>query len=142
MLVIKQRWIFRQDLVNNRNVLYLFGDNTQRTGLGGQAAEMRDEPNAFGIATKFFPYNTINSFFYDDDPKCKEIIDDDFRKLENLLYPKDQFNYPILGAEHPYAYDAIVIPMDGIGTGLSNMQATAPKLLEYINQRLEALKDF
>jgi redox-sensitive bicupin YhaK (pirin superfamily) len=30
--------------------LFVFGDNLRRTGFGGQAAEMRGEPNAVGIA--------------------------------------------------------------------------------------------
>ncbi len=31
---------------------WVFGDNLERRGLGGQAKEMRGEPNAIGIVTK------------------------------------------------------------------------------------------
>jgi hypothetical protein len=47
--------IYRRDLRANPESLYLFGDNTKRVGIGGQAREMRGEPNAVGIATKNAP---------------------------------------------------------------------------------------
>ena len=56
-MIIYQKFIYRSDLKANPSVLYLFGDNLQRVGLGGQAKEMRGEPNAVGIATKKAPDN-------------------------------------------------------------------------------------
>lgn len=41
MIVIKQKWIKREDLQNNPNIIYLFGDNVSRIGMGNQAGEMR-----------------------------------------------------------------------------------------------------
>jgi len=35
----------------HKNALFIFGDNLQGWGKGGQA-RIRDEPNAFGIPTK------------------------------------------------------------------------------------------
>lgn len=52
MIVLHQKFIFREDLQANPDVYYLFGDNVERRGLGGQAKEMRGEPNAIGVATK------------------------------------------------------------------------------------------
>ena len=43
MPVVRQKRIVRAELQANPHVLYLFGDNDQRDGYGGQAAEMRDE---------------------------------------------------------------------------------------------------
>lgn len=43
------KYIKRQDLKSNPNTQYLFGDNLKRSGFGGQAKEMRGEPNAIGI---------------------------------------------------------------------------------------------
>jgi len=37
MPVVFQNWIARQDLRDNRDKIYIFGDNVQRTGLGGHA---------------------------------------------------------------------------------------------------------
>ena len=56
MPVIYQKRICRDDLRRNPNAVYIFGDNEARTGLGGQAREMRGEPNAMGIATKRSPH--------------------------------------------------------------------------------------
>lgn len=38
----------------NREKIYVFGDNMKRYGKRGQAV-IRDEPNAFGVATKRHP---------------------------------------------------------------------------------------
>ena len=40
MLVIRQKMIYRQDLGENTDILYVFGDNLERYGYGGQAKEM------------------------------------------------------------------------------------------------------
>jgi hypothetical protein len=42
---------------------YVFGDNGRRIGFGGQAKEMRGEPNAIGVATEWVPTNRPNAFF-------------------------------------------------------------------------------
>lgn len=65
MIILRQTRIYRADLAMNPKVLYVFGDNLERKGFGGQAYEMRGEPNAFGIATKrlashYFP----DSYFF------------------------------------------------------------------------------
>ena len=44
--------ITRDKIKENPDVLYLFGDNLLRKGLGGQAKEMRGEPNTLGIVSK------------------------------------------------------------------------------------------
>ena len=55
MKLFVQKWIARADLKQNQDRIYLFGDNVERVGHGGQAKEMRGEPNAIGIATKLKP---------------------------------------------------------------------------------------
>ena len=45
---------------------FVFGDNLERYGKGGQAA-IRDEPNALGLATKRAPSNEPDAFFDDED---------------------------------------------------------------------------
>lgn len=66
MPLIYQKMIFRKDLKTNPDKLYVFGDNVERQGLRGQAAEMRGEPNAIGFPTKWFPKLTPKAFFWDN----------------------------------------------------------------------------
>ena len=46
---------------------YVFGDNMERRGLGGQAGVMRGEPNAIGVPTKWSPSNRPDAYFTDED---------------------------------------------------------------------------
>lgn len=132
MLIIKQKFIFREDLKNNPDILYIFGDNMKRQGMGGQAKEMRGERNAYGIATKMKPeHGTPDCYFYDEQ-KYFEIVDREFARLkEDILWNISTMNR---------YYSAIVIPSDGIGTGLALLNENAPKLLAHINEKLEELK--
>lgn len=135
-LIIKQHRIYRVDIQANRNMLYLFGDNLDRQGMGGQAAEMRGEPNSFGIATKrSINHSYPDDYFFDGQDDVIEIIDREFGNLQAKLftvYGPDNI------VEH---YDGIIIPMDGLGTGLSRMPELAPKALEYLDAKLEGLKN-
>lgn len=131
MIVIKQHRIYRTDLRNNPTVLYLFGDNLSRKGMGGQAAEMRGEPNAFGIATKrSISHNFPDDYFFDQQMDVKRIIDQEFKNLQEFIEKnKDKFQQ-----------DVIIVPADGIGTGLAKMPEYAPNMLAYINQKLRELE--
>lgn len=141
MLIIRQKFIFREDLKANPNVLYIFGDNLKRIGMGGQAAEMRGEPNAFGIATKRLPDHGYNEcYFHDTDRDVIQIINDEFERLENNILSEGETHSTALGSIFIKKWGAIVIPFDGIGTGLSKLPEYAPKLLSYINARLTKLE--
>jgi hypothetical protein len=77
-MIIYQSRIYRADLRANPDVLYVFGDNAIRRGYGGQAGEMRGEPNARGVATKWSPGNHPNDYFSDlQYDKAIQIIDED-----------------------------------------------------------------
>ncbi len=39
-------------------------------------------------------------------------------------------------------YNHIVVPEDGLGTGLSKLPEYAPKLLEFIEEQLKDLEEF
>lgn len=128
MIIIKQHRIYRQDLKNNPTVLYIFGDNLERKGMGGQAAEMRGEPNAFGIATKrSISHSYPDDYFFDTQDDVRDIIINEFTRLHKILELRN-------------TYKAICIPSDGIGTGLSRLPETAPNLLEFINDKLYFLE--
>ena len=116
-MIVYQSRIYRADLWANPDVLYVFGDNVLRRGLGGQAKEMRGEPNAVGVATKWSPGNHpldyFDDYLYD---KCTHIIRTDWEKAVN----------------HDWNGGVVVVPLDGIGTGLSELPTRAPKIYDYI----------
>ncbi len=124
MFVIRQKIIMRQDLRANPKVLYVFGDNLERAGMGGQAKEMRGEPNAHGIATKRRPSGDTASHFFDGQKDAKEAVLRDFIQLIKKL--KD--------------YRGLVIPLDGIGTGLARLPENAPQLLARIEEEFKILE--
>ena len=141
MLVIRQKMIYRQDLGENTDILYVFGDNLERYGYGGQAKEMRDEPNAFGIATKrSITHNFPEDYFFDDQDDVIPILKEEFDRLEAELAKKLPIKVEGYGVHLVTKWKAVVIPADGIGTGLSKMPEHAPKALEYIEKRFKRLE--
>lgn len=108
----------------NRETLFVFGDNEQRVGFGGQAAECRGEPNTVGVATKRAPSMSDSSFWSDDDyQRCCAVVDRDMRPL----------------FEHVRAGGFVVIPVSGIGTGLAALPKRAPRVMEHIRKRFREL---
>lgn len=125
MPVIFQKMILRDDLSANPDVIYLFGDNDRRSGNGGQAAEMRGEDNAVGIRTKWAPSNTPKSFFSDKDAEeIMGMIDEDLEPVQ----------------EHLENGGIVVIPYDGLGTGLAKLESKAPQVAEFLSESLEYLE--
>ena len=126
-MIIFQHRIYRIDLRANPDVLYVFGDNVKRIGLGGQAGEMRGEPNAVGVATKWSPFMNESAFFNDVDyDGIAKIIDADFEPL---------FKAAMNGK-------TIIIPADGLGTGLSEMPTRCPKLYQLVRNNIGILKQY
>jgi len=118
--VVFKEWVTRDEVQSNREIIYLFGDNTIRQGYAGQANAMRGEPNAIGIVTKRFPSNRIDSFFYDHDfEEAVAYIDRDFASIPNNV--------------------TVIIPRDGLGTGLAKLDIQAPKIFQYILDKIDSL---
>ena len=116
MPLILQKYILRADLKANPEALYAFGDNEERRGFGGQAAEMRGEPNAIGIATLKAPH----IFWTDNDLADNiDVIDDDIHPLLDALA----------------AGRVVVFPLDGVGTGLARLQERAPRTFAHLQAR-------
>jgi hypothetical protein len=127
MPVIYQKMILRDDLRSNPDTLYVFGDNVERWGMKGQAKEMRGEPNAVGIPTKWTPNNLHVSFFSDDDfDKIYEIWKKDIPPLYKAIL----------------AHKVVVWPTDGIGTGLSDLPRSAPKVFNLLGKVLTDLASY
>lgn len=120
-----QKWIRREDLKNNPKTIYVFGDNMREIGMGGQAREMRGEPNAIGVVTKWSPSMSDAAFFSDNDlGQVKLIINSQFKEIESYLQKGHN----------------VIFPEDGLGTGLSQLPTRAPKILEYIENKIEDLE--
>ena len=105
--------------------LFVFGDNFERTGYGGQAGEARDEPNAIGIATKHSPSMAPNAFFSDAD------YDEWFVAEQPTLQRLQKASK---------AGRTIIWPMDGIGTGLARLEKNAPSIWSMIDNLRAALE--
>ncbi len=106
--------------------VFAFGDNLAREGMGGQAREMRGEPNAIGVPTKYKPTTVPNAYFKDSDWEYDGVriaIESAFVALRMYL---------------DAGYD-VVIPADGLGTGRAQLRARAPRILREIEERIEGL---
>ena len=127
MPLIFQHRIHRLDLVYNTDVLYVFGDNDQREGRGGQAAECRGAHNAVGIRTKKAPLSGPGVYYTDDEfeENCRK-IDEDFAILFKAILERK----------------TVVWPIDGIGTGYAQLDRRAPRTLRHIQIKLEALGNY
>jgi hypothetical protein len=121
MPLILQSRVYRVDLKANPGAIYAFGDNCERIGYGGQAAEMRDEPNAVGIATLW----GLGEFF--DEARSADqcaVIDADMEPLFEALRQGR----------------IVVFPLDGVGTGIADLATRSPTTFAHLQQRIEALK--
>lgn len=114
--------IKREKLKQNPDVLYLFGDNLLRKGLGGQAKEMRGEENAIGILSKKYPSNKESSFYRDSD-------------FQNWLIEFSVDIEKVDSALKSGKYKALVIPK--IGVGLADLPNKAPKIWKHLKLVLD-----
>lgn len=106
--------ITRQMMRNEPDKLFVFGDNMARFGLGGQAKEMRGEPNAVGIPTKHSPSTCNEAYFRDSDfDSVRSEIERAFARLSQ--------------------HDGVIVwPKDGIGTGLADLPRKSPRIWRFI----------
>ncbi len=93
--------------------LFVFGDNMMRHGLGGQAGEARGEPNAIGIATKMKPSMEPDAFLADHDH-------------DNWFAAERPTMRRLMDASK--SGRTIIWPLDGIGTGLAQLEKRAPSI--------------
>jgi len=124
MPIIYAYEITRQMCRDNPEARFVFGDNVAKRGLGGQARAMRGEPNAIGVPTKWAPTLFDGDFFRDDQ--------DDAR--EEILWALDRVQLAAADGR------LIVIPRDGIGTGLAEMPKRCPRLHALIVEEIRRLE--
>lgn len=105
------------------DTLYVFGDNLERRGQGGQAV-IRGLPNAVGVPTKRRPSMDEDAFFADADLReVQPLIDAAFARLHR----------------HLAHGGTIAWPADGVGTGRARLTERAPTIARYIALRVRAL---
>lgn len=124
----RQEQITRADLRANPGTYYVFGDNLAQSGLGGQAREMRGEPNAIGVPTKRRSDMRPDSFLNDadlDDVGYTALVSNAFRLIRGAL---------ALGFD-------VVIPAAGLGTGLAQLPRRAPRIHAYIKAHIEHIEE-
>lgn len=117
---------YREDARRNPEWLYVFGDNVVRRGRKGQALEMRGEPNAVGVCTKYYPGIDPDDYFGEEPAQViaqKRSIDNDMKRL--FIHVKNG--------------GVVIWPSDGIGTKLAKLPERAPSTFAYIEQKLAAL---
>lgn len=122
MPLLFQHVIRRADARRNPTVLYVFGDNVQRRGMGGLAAELRHEKNAVGVRTKY----TAHQCYTEDDLSViaqNRMIDEDMKPL---------FDHIARGG-------VVIWPAGGIGTATARLPHVAPSTFDHLERKLEAL---
>lgn len=118
--------VTRMMLRNSPEVLFVFGDNMEGRGLGGQAGQMRGEPNSIGVPTKWRPGRQERDYFTDADLNDRDVwhaIRGAFERIRKALET---------------GHD-VVIPTDGLGTGLAELPARAPKIHALIEAFIASL---
>ncbi len=121
MQIKTQKRFSQEDCNRHLNCLYIFGDNLISQGKTGQAI-IRDCSNTFGIPTKRYPSMEENSFFCDSKEEL-DYVESCFQRLINLIKEKRLHNY-----------DTIILPTDGLGTGLAELPQRSPKIFNRINE--------
>lgn len=101
--------------------IFIFGDNLERTGTGGQAI-IRGLPNTYGLRTKKSPRKDKASYFYDSDfIWFSGIVVEDFNKIQAL------------NKTHK-----IVFHQSGYGNGLAKLPEYAPRCYKYLINHLNS----
>ena len=114
-------FITEQDLDENPNVVFVFGDNMKRVGCGG-AAKLRHHPQSYGFITKKNPDYNDDSFYTPEEYLNSNTFS---FELEQLI------NYEIL--EHPERTYLI----SKLGAGLANKYNIWEKVIRDGLKRLE-----
>ena len=113
---------YTEELVKARpDWWFVFGDNYEKKGRGGQAKACRDQPNAIGWPTKRAPNNLPSSFLKDAD------FDDWWAMAQPILLEIEQ---------KLRAGRYVVFPEDGLGTGLAKLPENAPKIFNVTNNMI------
>lgn len=117
-VIVQKEWYTTEQIRKDRNVLFLFGDNAEREGTGGQAKVCRHEPNAVGVITKAKKAHDTDQCYLND-----------YYLMANILNITRDFGRII---NHLKQGGTVIFPADGIGTGLAELEKRAPQTFEYL----------
>jgi hypothetical protein len=117
-VIIQKEWYTKEQIIANRDILFLFGDNAERIGKGGQAKVCRDEPNCIGVVTK-------NKASHGNET---DYLTDHYLGRNIMLITRDFI---------PIVYKlqqggTVIFPADGIGTGLAMLEEKAPQTFMFV----------
>jgi hypothetical protein len=114
-----------EDVRKNPNWLFVFGDNDIGVGIGGQAI-IRNQVNVCGIPTKKSPSNHPSAFYTDNElEQNKQKIS---RAISKLVVLSRNYEY-------------IILPEDGLGTGLADLPRKAPLTYQFLISQMKMLCD-
>jgi hypothetical protein len=115
--------ITRQYLKEHRDEIFVFGDNTSRSGTGG-AAILRNEPNVYGFITKKLANHESDSYYRPNE--YEPIYERELRRLKKVIADNPNKTYLI----------------SKIGAGLANKYNIFEKIIEpRIRKDLEEFKN-
>lgn len=124
MPLVFERFLTRQMVRARPTALFVFGDNLAESGFGGQAAEMRGEPNAVGLPTKRRPTREPAAYCSDADlPRIQRAAGPKLARLR----------------QHLLAGGVVVWPQAGIGTGRAELATRAPAIAAWYAEVLADL---
>lgn len=109
---------------NHPDWLFVFGDNIERKGRGGQAAACRGKVNAIGIPTKWAPQRDKYSYFRDAD-----LLD----VAPTILQGFCDIRRALLEDR------TVVFPKDGLGTGLAELPTKAPAIFSLVQACVDCI---
>jgi DNA polymerase elongation subunit (family B) len=119
--------ITREMVKNNPKKIFIFGDNDEREGYGGQAGQMRGEKNSIGIPTKKKPTMDDEAFYTDlEFDENKKKINFVIKQILDKI--KDGYS--------------IVYPRNGLGTGLAELPQRAPKTYQFLVGSINAIEKY
>jgi guanylate kinase len=107
------------------DTLFVFGDNDQRRGAGGQA-KIRNEPNTIGFRTKKAPRTNASAYYTDSEYK------------ENISKMKEDLEEI---SRRSADYDSVYF-IPGIGEGRAKLKEKAPKTYAWMKENLPTGETF
>lgn len=123
--VFEKNWTL-EDVKNNSEKIFVFGDNNARVGKGGQAI-IRDLPNSIGIRTKKGPSNKPAAYYKDEEFEINsKYILEDILKIKHLQL----------------SGKTIVFSSGGYGTGLAALKQKSPMTFHFLVECLRYFFEF
>lgn len=111
--------------------LFIFGDNEAGWGTLGQAC-IRPDSNSIGIPTQKRPARGDDAHWNDSEYERNcNVIDSALIRIIKCLRSRNQ--------DGERLYEGIVLPGDGLGTGLAGLPWRAPKTFKYLKHAIRVM---